>query len=460
MGNCKGKKKSCAKNPDRFGERMYEKTLKMHYLFRQLAFLFVLLSCSSLHAETYTTIGSGNWTDVVSVWSTDGTTPCGCTPGLLTNNDTIIINHDISANANVDLTNGTLLQVNSGGSYTSAFVLSLANSSGIVEGNVSVKKFTLDSGSTVDFSSSILTVTSRIEVYGTINVDGGYFLMTGGNLNIYPGAEFNMTNAAKVDVQNGNISNEGTIDICSTCCFTTTGNWTNESSGSVQGGGAATTTSGNMKNFGSWSFTVVWCSAGASTGMPLFENCATANAICSIIVLPVEFGEIHAEVEGVPQVYWSTISERDNDYFNVLHTSGDGMWEIVGTVKGAGNSTETRFYSFADTSTKPGTHYYRVQQVDYNGAASNSDIVGVTFHPQQATLYPNPVDRNGTLFIGNTDGAVQVDLLDLTGKMIATIPIHNDDTALSLSEHPVTSGVYLLQITYEGRQETQRIVVR
>ncbi len=90
------------------------------------------------------------------------------------------------------------------------------------------------------------------------------------------------------------------------------------------------------------------------------------------LLLPVEFGTFIAQLaqERQVQLTWNTISEINNDYFEVLRSENGLDWEIIDIVDGAGNSLEEQHYQSLDISPEweAGINYYRVRQVDYNGA--------------------------------------------------------------------------------------------
>jgi len=422
--------------------------------------LLLLTFSTSTFALTYTTLNPGSWNDVVNVWSTNGVNPCGCSPGNTVTNDIININHQLTNNTTLTIGNGSTFTVNPSGSYTSSALLQFNNSVGVINGNVTISKLTINSGSTVNFNSAVVTVNSRIEVYGTVNVDGGYLLMTGGNLSIYPGAVFNTSNNGKVDVQNGNISNAGEFNLCNTCCFTTSGNWTNESTGQVLGGGAATTTSGNMKNFGFWAITVSYCSSGNTVGMPLFENCAAANLICTIVVLPVEFTYVTGETnaEGIPQIYWGTASEKDNDYFSVMRFNGTD-WDKVARVKGAGNSESAIDYTVVDRSAKPGVNYYRIQQTDYDGNATYSDYVAIVSERTSVSIAPNPASKQDLIQVFNTVSGDQISLIGSTGVLLFETIAQGKSILIDASEFQLLSGIYFIHVQNEFNQETHKLII-
>lgn len=408
--------------------------------------LLTFFQTSISFSATYTTIANGNWENTTSVWSLDGITSCGCSPSLLVDSDQIIVNHNITVSNNLDITQNSTLTVNSSGSLQSDFVLTFINSTGVINGNVSVKKLVIDGASVVDFNSSVLTVTSRMDIYGTVNVDGGYLLMTGGNMVINDGAVFNTTNNGKVDVQNGNISNAGEFNLCATCCFTTSGNWKNLSSGVVQGSGAATSTNGNMSNTGFWSLAVAWCSKGSASGMPGFENCLTAEAICGLVVLAVELDayDVHLNDNGLPTITWSTLTEKNNDYF-FIEKLIDNNWVSIGRVEGSGTSEQERFYQFVDDENETsGVNYYRLNQVDYDGQTEQFEVKSVEII-RNASVYPNP--SNGLFNISYSGNQVNTEykILSLDGRVLLS-ESHPNAEVIQIDISSEGSGVYILNI--------------
>ncbi|PIE87075.1 MAG: hypothetical protein CSA03_02360 [Bacteroidetes bacterium] len=430
----------------------------------QLLFLisFLILPLFSFSA-TYTTINSGDWSNTTNVWSLDGVNPCGCAPSIPTNGDNIIINHNITSNLSITIANGSALTVSAGASLSGGFVLSIENSVAVMNGNVSVTKLEIDANSEVDFNTSVLTVSSQMDIHGTVNVDGGYLLMTGGNITINSGAVFNTTNSGKVDIQNGNISNYGEFNLCSTCCFTTSGNWRNFSSGQVLGSGAATSTSGNMSNQGYWSPFVAWCSAGNASGMPGFENCLGANVICNLVILPVEMGEITASLNasGSPVIDWFTVSENNNSHFNILRFTSSNEWEVIGSVHGAGSTTERQDYTFTDYTAQNGINYYTIEQVDFDGQSSRSEVVSVKKSLDVFTIFPNPVSqsRNVTLAF-DANSPTTIDILNATGGIVYSETTDKASIEINLQNLSIEKGMYFVSIRDNQTQHSQKLIVQ
>jgi hypothetical protein len=72
---------------------------------------------------------------------------------------------------------------------------------------------------------------------------------------------------------------------------------------------------------------------------------------------------------------WKTASETNNDYFDVLRSFDGFNYTSIGIVKGSGNSNEIKSYNYNDQNTFQGTTYYKLKQVDYNGASVFSEII-------------------------------------------------------------------------------------
>lgn len=103
-------------------------------------------------------------------------------------------------------------------------------------------------------------------------------------------------------------------------------------------------------------------------------------------VLPVEllYFAAHKTENGV-LINWETASEFNNDYFDVEWKIGGNQFEKIGRVKGAGTTTEIQYYEFlhdldqVDIENGSATFYYRLKQMDFDGAFEYSDIASVQY---------------------------------------------------------------------------------
>lgn len=84
--------------------------------------------------------------------------------------------------------------------------------------------------------------------------------------------------------------------------------------------------------------------------------------------LPVELTLFTGKnLSGVNILSWETISEVNSDIFEIEWSIDGQIWQFIGDVKAAGNSSETIKYRFNHEDYQKTYNYYRLVQIDYNG---------------------------------------------------------------------------------------------
>lgn len=124
---------------------------------------------------------------------------------------------------------------------------------------------------------------------------------------------------------------------------------------------------------------------------------------------------------------WSTASEQYNKGFYIERSAGNEHWNTVSFVKGKGNSQVLTTYTTTDI--KPfetvKALYYRLRQVDENGAETWSNTVRVSDGPRNAAsaqpvIYPNPFGSELYITVeSNSSHAATFTITDVTGKLIS-----------------------------------------
>jgi hypothetical protein len=166
--------------------------------------------------------------------------------------------------------------------------------------------------------------------------------------------------------------------------------------------------------------------------------------------LPVELISFRAEhfAQGV-LVRWGTASEKDNAGFEVERSSDGRLFETIAKVKGQGQSIQKQAYNILDSAplTSP-TAYYRLRQLDFDGASTYSVIVAVKGEFKEE-LFPNPAQNQFTFRLSYTRSA-KYRILASTGQALLEGQTASASTTIDISELPV--GFYYLEIeTAEGR---------
>ena len=139
--------------------------------------------------------------------------------------------------------------------------------------------------------------------------------------------------------------------------------------------------------------------------------------ICLVTGLPIELITFNGNLEGDhSKLYWQTATEINNDYF-ILEKSADGYtWTGIAKIEGAGNSTQQINYSFNDYELLFETMYYRLKQVDFNGAITTSNSISVRFIDDRIEIYPNP--SNGIFNIITKQAFYSYDITDHLGRIV------------------------------------------
>ncbi len=121
---------------------------------------------------------------------------------------------------------------------------------------------------------------------------------------------------------------------------------------------------------------------------PTWYSANLNNPITVAGVVPVELTSFSAvgTRDGV-QLNWETATEINNHRFEIERSNDSQNFTIVGFVNGRGTTTEKSSYSFVDKGVNEGKYYYRLKQVDYNGAYEYSQVIEVEFSvPQEFVI--------------------------------------------------------------------------
>jgi hypothetical protein len=178
--------------------------------------------------------------------------------------------------------------------------------------------------------------------------------------------------------------------------------------------------------------------------------------------LPVKFVGFTATKENSSvKVSWKTIEEKNNDYY-VIERSTNGIdFETIATVKGSKNSSSLISYNQYDYSPTFGTSYYRLKQVDLNGAFTYSSIAAVEFNnPTDWMIYPNP-SNDGSFTIASTFGeneVVAVTVIDVTGNRVRSYDKNSYAEKMQVSD--LSSGVYIVSIQTVSEMLSKKLIVR
>lgn len=189
--------------------------------------------------------------------------------------------------------------------------------------------------------------------------------------------------------------------------------------------------------------------------------------------LPVELTSFSVHIdEGEALLEWQTASETSNAGFEVQHRKVDeDRWRALGFVDSNapdGTSTEPQSYRFSvEDDLRPGTHRFRLKQVDLDGKTHFSGVVRVDIEAEGVTLTPpspSPTSgRTSLTFAVREAVETQVAVYNVLGQKIETLyrgtPRANQAEVLQFDTTDLPSGVYIVQLQTGGQTETRRLTV-
>lgn len=178
---------------------------------------------------------------------------------------------------------------------------------------------------------------------------------------------------------------------------------------------------------------------------------------CSSIALPVELNNFSGEVHGERAILeWETLSEHQNDFFEVLKSRDGNYWHSIGKVNGKGNSIHSSKYNFVDDQITKGDNYYRLKQVDFNGDYTFSPAL-VLYHNNNRLLYPNPASNTIILEPSVITNASSIFMVNINGRVVLKI---NAELDKPINISSLDAGLYFVNIyTKTKEHHIERLII-
>lgn len=186
--------------------------------------------------------------------------------------------------------------------------------------------------------------------------------------------------------------------------------------------------------------------------------------------LPVELTAFDGLVDDhAVLLSWSTASELDNSGFEVQHRpAGEESFRALGFVAGHGTTSEAQTYSFRTDGLTPGTHTFRLMQLDFDGLYEYSPEIELTLElPGTHVLtdsYPNPFNPTTQFSLTVArDQEVAIHLYDALGQRVQTVHqgelTANTAHRFTLNAGALPSGLYIYQVTGASFTDSRRILL-
>lgn len=207
------------------------------------------------------------------------------------------------------------------------------------------------------------------------------------------------------------------------------------------------------RNVGNWQ-------AVTATNLLRFNGSGTTT------VLPVELVSFTAVQDNRSvNLNWITANETNNEGFQVEESYNGSEFRAIGSLKGSGNSMNRNEYSFTVKNPKHGMSYYRLKQMDFDGAFEYSKVISVLFegnHLSIGEFYPNP-SKSGMLNIEipyEIREKVNVQVYNAIGKKVFENELFVDgQQSLSLDFSKFQYGTYIAKLGTYKSQVCRKFVI-
>jgi len=183
-----------------------------------------------------------------------------------------------------------------------------------------------------------------------------------------------------------------------------------------------------------------------------------ALKITALTALPVELISFRGNLQDENTLLsWETASELNNSGFEIERSLEGEKWEMIGFVSGNLTTNNINSYHFRDMSPASGINYYRLKQIDLNGAFeySNTIVLEVENKNQHEILvYPSPaseqINIHSSIF---TAQKTNLKIVNSVGQIILEelIPANEDRIIKTIDISKYEKGIYFV-IVSNGRK--------
>lgn len=225
----------------------------------------------------------------------------------------------------------------------------------------------------------------------------------------------------------------------------------------------------NVHGNGTIVYTGLTCSGGINSLSATFEGkqgSCSANPCNNFQLLPPGGGPLPFKLSSFfakrnnnsVLVSWKTEIEINTKEFVLERKTGNNF--VAVTTIEASNKDNGSSYSYTDNNLNKGVTLYRLKMVDIDGVISYSNISAVkgTGGVSDFTIFPNPSSGNAKITISDISESTDVQLVDISGRVIKNISMTNSNT---VEFNSLQKGIYMVRISNKisGESVTKKLTV-
>lgn len=183
-------------------------------------------------------------------------------------------------------------------------------------------------------------------------------------------------------------------------------------------------------------------------------------------ILPLTFLRFSGSlVKNDAQLKWVTANEINTGYFNVERSVNAINFATIGKVAAMQNSAGENTYNFIDagvTSLGLPVVYYRLKEIDKDGAATFSNIVKLPVGPAiSLAVAPNPAHKIAYITSSSTAENAIVSITDMNGKVLYSVKqnlVAGARQAIDVSHF--AAGTYNVTVSTHGTVTQTKLVLQ
>ena len=200
-------------------------------------------------------------------------------------------------------------------------------------------------------------------------------------------------------------------------------------------------------------------------------NFVPANRVAlwnGAVTLPVELTTFTATSHGqAATLNWQTASETNNAGFYV-EIERNAEWVAMGFVDGHGTTQHAQSYTYTVEDLLPGTHRFRLKQIDFDGQFEYSPVVEATVEVPGnyyfSSAYPNPfVEKTRLEFAVKWEQEVELTLYNIQGRLVEVlyrgIAAAEVVKAVEVTGAGLPSGVYVARLVGANFTRSQMVTL-
>lgn len=243
--------------------------------------------------------------------------------------------------------------------------------------------------------------------------------------------------------------------------------WVNPALGSSEGSATLTTTDGTDANAGIAGFFIrQGTAANAPSGV---IDGIRADASWNVVpVTLTNFSGVRLHKNSL--ITWSTASEQNNSGFEIQRSTDGINFDKIGFVKSlssSGNSSTRLDYSFTDYNPVGLKQYYRLKQIDFDGAYKYSAIVLVTREAptsfELTRVYPNPTQESVYInAAAHKNMELQLFIYDLGGRVVGRkqVVVQIGNNGFDMPVAHLAPGTYFIKVVNSAQEvvATQKFI--